>query len=95
MHQGTWLGKGQINIKIIDTPGMGDPELPLDVLCKDIDEKLQGEVIDIVMVVIKANDYRRDVKQLMAIEFIVEFVDMLQKENTIMIMTHCDQSPPT
>ena len=49
-------------IRIIDTPGMGDPELPLDELCKNIDEKLKGEVIDLVMVVIKANDYRKDVK---------------------------------
>lgn len=40
---------------------MGDPELPLDKLCEDIDEKLKGEVIDIVIVVIKANDYRKGV----------------------------------
>lgn len=31
----------------------------------------------------------------MAIEFIVEFVDLLKKENTIMVMTHCDIAPPT
>ena len=62
MHTGTWLGEGKVPIKIIDTPGMGDPTLPLDVLCKDIDEKLQGEVIDLVMLVFKANDYRKDVK---------------------------------
>ena len=36
------LGGGQIPIKVIDTPGMGDHELPLDELSKDIDATLQG-----------------------------------------------------
>ena len=31
---------------------------------------------------------------MMAIEFVVEFVEQLKKENTIMVMTHCDQAPP-
>ena len=46
------------------------------------------------MCVIKANDYRRDIKQIMAIDFISEFVNDLKKENTILVLTHCDQGMP-
>ena len=94
MYEGKWLGQGSPNIKIIDTPGMGDPDLPLDELCKDIDIKCQGQKIDIVMICVKANDYRKDLKQIMAIEFITEFVQMLKRENIVMVMTHCDQAKP-
>jgi len=46
------------------------------------------------MICVKANDYRKDLKQIMAIEFITEFVLMLKKENIVMVMTHCDQAKP-
>ena len=92
---GTWLGRGDLPIKLIDTPGMGNPDLPLDELCEDIDDMLHGESIDQVMVVIKAIDYpRKDIKYIMTIDIISEFVNMLKKKNTILVLTHCDQVMP-
>ena len=94
IKKGYWLGKGDLEIKLIDTPGLGDPELPMDELCENIDNELDGQNIDIVLCVIKSDEYRFDIKQMMTIEFIGEFVNDLKKENIILVLTHCDQAVP-
>ena len=58
---GTWLGRGDLPIKLIDTPGMGDPDLPLDVLYEGIDDMLHGESINQVMVVFDARNKRKNI----------------------------------
>ncbi len=48
-------------IKVFDTPGLADPELPIEQWAKEIREEIPStQNIDMVIMVLKATDYRMD-----------------------------------
>ena len=80
-------------VKIFDTPGMADPQIPIALWVEKIKESiLPTENIDMVLLVVKATDYRLDIAQIASMRVMKTFLDDLQPENTFVAFTHCDNS---
>ena len=61
-----------------------------------MDEKLgENKKIDVTMLVLKQNDYRDSVELELTLGFIQEFLEGIQSDNTILVLTHCDQQMPS
>lgn len=55
-------------VKVFDIPGIGDPELPLADWVNEVKTKIStSEKIDMALIVLKAQDYRITLEEIMAL----------------------------
>ena len=82
-------------IKIYDAPGVGDINLPLSQIVADIKVSIGSNNIDASLFVIKAQDYRMDLQQTIAIKVISKFFKNFDSRHVFLIITHADVETPT
>ena len=78
-QSGFALGKANSKqIKVFDIPGIGDPELPLSEWVTEIKNKLlTSENIDMALIVLKAQDYRITLEEIMSLQAMSKFLENL------------------
>ena len=82
-------------IKMYDTPGVGDINLPISTIVADIKVSIGSNKIDASLFVIKALDYRMDIQQTIAIKVISKFFKNFNSRHVFLIITHADVDTPS
>jgi predicted GTPase len=97
-HQsGRALGDAQSTklVQVFDVPGLGDPDLPIDMWVDEIRESFdEDQVIDMAIMVLKATDMRMSIEQIMVAKAMQKFLDNLKPRATFLCFTFCDKQKP-
>ena len=82
-------------VQVFDVPGLADPDLPIEQWVQEIWDTIpSSQNIDMALMVIKANDYRMSIEQIITAKAMKKFVDHLQPTCTFICFTHCDTEEP-
>ena len=79
-------------LMLFDTPGTGDPELPLEAVADELKKVLDGKPLDAIVIVIKATADRTDIPQLLSMAMTKNFIDELKPAHIYICFTHSDQN---
>jgi predicted GTPase len=82
-------------LRIYDAPGVGDPMIPLANIVADIKVSIGENNIDASLIVIKAQDYRTGIEQMIAVKVISKFFKNFDSRHVFLIITHADVEKPS
>jgi len=82
-------------LRIYDAPGVGDMNIPLGKIVADIKESIGSNNIDASLIVIKAQDYRTGLEQMIAVKAISKFFKNFDSRHVFLIITHADVKKPS
>ena len=86
---------GGLRIEITDSPGVGDPELPILQIINSIHSNIgHDKTFDAILMVIKESDYRASLQEIMSCKAITKFFTDFDPSRVFLIITHCDKSMP-
>mmetsp|Transcript_93054 Transcript_93054/g.170756 ORF Transcript_93054/g.170756 Transcript_93054/m.170756 type:complete len:259 (+) Transcript_93054:85-861(+) len=83
-------GETPMNLGVYDVPGLFDGKIKTEEWQKMFKEKLLGQVIDLIFLVVSAHD-RVDVGNTMIAVAVPFFFQELTANRVCLVMTHCDQ----
>lgn len=87
----TFGEKNGKKIKVFDTPGLVDPSMPIDEWVEKVKYGITTEQnIDMVLMVLKATDYRFSFADIASAQAMQTFLEGLKPLNTFLCFTHCD-----
>jgi GTP-binding protein EngB required for normal cell division len=96
-QEGHALGDSSLKkrVKVFDVPGLGDPDLPIDMWVDEIKEGFEPEqMIDMAIMVMKATDMRMSVEQIIVAKAMQKFLDNLKPKATFLCFSFCDKQMP-